>query len=227
MQGIVFDIKRGSTNDGPGLRTTVFLKGCPLRCLWCHNPEAMRRPPEVRFVDTLCRTCGACVEACPNRLHRIDAEQGHVFDRTGCAVCGRCVAACPSGALAMAGGAMSVDEVMRVVIRDAAYYRRSGGGMTLSGGEPLVQHQFARQLLAAAGDRRIHTCLDTTGHAPTEHLMGLADHVDLFLYDYKESDPQRHRRYTGVDNALILRNLAELDRRGKRHRPPLPDHPRA
>jgi pyruvate formate lyase activating enzyme len=215
MHGTVFDIKRGATNDGPGVRTTVFLKGCPLQCLWCHNPESIRREPEVRYIATLCQSCGACVDACPNACHALDEAGRHTFSRDACRQCSRCVEACPAGAMVLAGEAMSTAEVMDIVRKDVRYYEASGGGLTLSGGEPLLQPEFSRELLKAARVEGIHTCFDTTGCGKSDDLRELADHVDLFLYDIKACDAERHRKFTGVDNRLILKNLRELDRLGK------------
>jgi pyruvate formate lyase activating enzyme len=216
MQGLVFDIKRCAVSDGPGIRTTVFLKGCPLGCLWCHNPESIAHGPQFRYVAQKCAACGQCAVACPRGCHRIDDDGRHVLDRIACAQCGRCVTACTPGAMELVGRFMSVAEVMAVVLRDVRYYAASGGGLTVSGGEPLLQPAFTGELLAEAKRRGIHTCLDTTGQAPAAHLLDLLPYVDLLLYDYKESDPQRHRQYTGVDNRLIVENLRQANARGGR-----------
>ena len=213
MKGNVFAIERCSLHDGPGIRTTVFLKGCPLRCLWCHNPESMRFEPEIRFTAVKCTGCGKCAAACEAGCHRTDSGK-HRFDRADCVRCGRCTEACPSGALEFAGREMTVDEVISTVLRDRAFFENSGGGMTLSGGEPLAQPDFARALLAAARAEGLHTCLDTSGGVAYEHLAAVAELVDLFLYDIKETDPARHAEFTGRDNRLILENLRRLDAGG-------------
>jgi len=209
MKGMIFDMQRCSLDDGPGIRTTVFLKGCPLKCRWCHNPESQSHRPELLFVRDKCAGCGACVSACPHQAHLLDNSQ-HALDRSRCGACGACAAACRAGALRIAGYEQNVDAIMDEIERDRPYYENSGGGMTLSGGEPLAQPAFAEALLRECAKRRIHTCVETCGHVPPEVLRQIMDCVDLCLFDYKEADPQRHRAATGVDNLLILENLERL-----------------
>ena len=211
--GIVFNLQRFSIHDGPGIRTTVFLKGCPLRCRWCHNPESQRREPEISFDAARCVGCGRCVEVCPERCHALTAE-GHRFDRVRCRVCGRCAEACLPGALAVVGKRMGVDEVLREVLADRPFYETSGGGMTLSGGEPMAQFPFALALCRAAKQAGLHVALDTCGAAPAAEFDQIAPVVDLFLYDLKAMDPAKHRELTGADNRGILENLRRLDARG-------------
>jgi glycyl-radical enzyme activating protein len=206
MKGIVFDIQRTSLHDGPGIRTTVFLKGCPLRCLWCHNPESQSPKPELMYSADTCVACGACDKACPVGVHRFDGDT-HTIDRGRCTLCGACVEACLYGALKMAGEERDVRSVIDEVVRDKAFYEQSGGGMTLSGGEPMMQFAFSRELLRAAREQGIHTCMETCGQAPSERYAEIDPLVDLYLYDYKGADARLHKEHTGVGTDLILRNL--------------------
>ena len=215
--GIVFDLQRFALHDGPGIRTTVFLKGCPLRCLWCHNPESQAPAPQLAWDARVCAHALACVAACPHGAHREEGGR-HAWDAARCAGCFDCVAACPSGALSRIGERQTVADVMREVLRDAPFYARSGGGLTLSGGEPLAQPRFATALLRAAKASGLHTCLDTSGHAARSRLAAAAPYVDLFLYDYKSTDPAEHARLTGAPNTRILANLDYLYRLGARIR---------
>ena len=211
--GRIFDIKRFALHDGPGIRTTVFTKGCPLRCAWCHNPESISPEPALAFMPDRCIGCGACLRVCPRGAHRLDAAQ-HVLDRQACAVCGLCAAECPAGALELVGREVTVGEVMEEVLRDRPYYQTSGGGLTVSGGEPTSQVEFTESLLQAAADEGLHRCLDTCGHCSFELLQRLGALVDLWLFDYKETDPARHVEQTGVSNELILDNLRRLHATG-------------
>lgn len=213
--GLVLDIFRSSLHDGPGIRTTVFLKGCPLRCIWCHNPESQAFAPELYFLETKCTQCGACVTACPHGCHAL--RQGrHEIDRRPCTQCGACVAACPVGALEIKGRRMTVDEVLAEVEKDRPYYDSSGGGMTLSGGEPLAQFAFSLALLKGARARGIHTCVETSGYAESSRLRELAACVDLFLFDYKATGEPLHRNLTGVPGRVIRENLDLLQTLGAR-----------
>lgn len=213
MKGLVFDIQHFAIHDGPGIRTTVFLKGCPLRCLWCHNPEGQLSGPEMFFAPEKCIDCRACEAACPGGLHRFVAGE-HRYDRAQCIACGKCAAECYSGALEVCGQWMTVEQALEAVLADRDFYRGSGGGMTLSGGEPLRQYRFTRELLRAARREGLHTCVETSGCAPRAHFLALVKDVDLFLFDIKETDPARHRAYTGAGNRRILENLRLLDQAG-------------
>ena len=212
--GAIFDIKRFAIHDGPGIRTTVFLKGCPLSCPWCHNPEGISPEPQLVFTPAHCIGCRACLEACPRGVHRlVDGE--HVIDRDRCEACGACVEGCFAGALRLAGRRATVTEVIEEVSRDRPFYERSGGGMTLSGGEPLLQHDFAAALLRAAKAAGLHTALDTSAFAPWPHMERLLDSTDLVLCDLKHMDGERHRALTGVSNERILGNLRRMDAAGQ------------
>jgi pyruvate formate lyase activating enzyme len=207
--GLIFDIKRYSIHDGPGIRTTLFFKGCPLRCAWCHNPESQAAAEEMMFRSRRCQRCGACVEACPEGAIGW-SEDGPLTDWSRCVRCGACALECYAEARERIGRTLTVAEAMAEIERDVAFYDQSGGGVTFSGGEPLQQPEFLGALLRACQEREIHTAVDTSGFAPWETLEGLRADVDLFLYDLKIMDEARHRQFTGASNALILENLRRL-----------------
>lgn len=195
---MIFNIQRYCVHDGPGIRTTLFLKGCPLDCWWCHNPESKSPCSELTIRESRCIHCGLCSEACPQDL------------AGPCQHCGECAAACPAGARELVGRRISVPEALAEILKDRIFHEESGGGVTVSGGEPLMQCEFLCALLQACRDQGIHTALDTCGHAPQAHLLRAAALADLVLYDLKLIDDARHIRCTGVSNARILENLRTL-----------------
>lgn len=206
LQGTIFDIQRYSTHDGPGIRTTVFMKGCNLRCYWCHNPESLRPQPEVLFLAAKCIGCGRCAAACE---HAAMTAPGRI-ERDACAGCGACAKACPPKALVLSGRRATVEEILAEAEKDAAFYRRSGGGVTVSGGEALLQADFVAELLCALRRRGIHTAVDTAGDVPFSAFEAVLPHTDLFLFDIKAADPELHRQGCGRDNLRILANLRRL-----------------
>jgi len=210
--GVCFDIQRYSIHDGPGIRTTVFLKGCPLACPWCHNPESIAPSPELRVLAGRCVRCGACTAACPLGI----ADGPNLPDPARCLRCGSCAAACPTGARQLTGRTWTVREVLEAVLRDRPFYDQSGGGVTFSGGEPLAQWRFLLACLEAAQAQGLHTAVDTSGFASQRTVLAVAAWTDLFLYDLKVLDPKRHLRFTGVPLAPITRNLRALDATGAR-----------
>lgn len=208
--GWIFNIQRYSIHDGPGIRTTVFLKGCPLRCLWCCNPESQLLKPQILFINDRCIHCDACIKNCPedaihlyeDGIRRVRAER--------CSLCGLCIENCYAGALEQIGQEMMISDVLAEIEADRPFYDQSGGGMTLSGGEPTVQSEFSLRLLQGSKASGIHTAIETCGHVDWTVWDSLLPYLDLILYDLKETDPQRHKRWTGLSNHLVLDNLKKL-----------------
>jgi pyruvate formate lyase activating enzyme len=208
-RGLLFNIQRFAVHDGPGIRTTVFLKGCPLRCAWCHNPEGISRQREILVSSSRCLACRACREVCPEA----DSSTGLgplPIANARCICCGACVAACPTEARQLAGRELRVPDLLQQVLKDRVFYESSGGGVTFSGGEPLSQPEFLREALIACRAAGLHTAVDTCGLAPLEDLLAVAPFTNLFLYDLKSMDSAKHREHTGAPNEPILANLEAL-----------------
>ena len=194
---MIFDIQRSSFVDGPGIRTTVFFKGCNLRCAWCHNPESQRAEPQMMLYKNKCTGCGACQKKCPHKLER-------------CELCGICALYCPHDAREICGKEYTVDKVMQEILKDKVFYETSGGGVTFSGGECMLQIDFLEAILKECKKHGIHTAVDTAGHVPFDRFERILPDTDLLLYDVKCYDSEKHKAYTGVDNRLILENLGKL-----------------
>jgi pyruvate formate lyase activating enzyme len=211
--GVIFDIMRFSLHDGPGIRTTVFFKGCPLACWWCHNPESQSFQLDRMYYAERCRLCGDCIRACPE--HAIARSNGSLVTTEPCRLCGRCTEACQSDARRIVGKRISLSELIAEIEKDVIFFDESGGGVTLSGGEPLLQSRFAAELLRACRERRIHTVLETSGFAEESRFLKISLLADLVLFDLKVLDASKHEMYTGVPLAPILGNLEALAARGR------------
>jgi pyruvate formate lyase activating enzyme len=209
ITGRILNLQRLSTEDGPGIRTTVFFKGCPLHCAWCHNPESISMQLQTQWIAVRCIGCKTCVETCPNNCLTMTAD-GLVIDRERCEACGKCVDACPSGAREMLGRTVTVEEVLAELLKDRAYYEKSGGGVTLSGGEPTFQPDLAEALLRGLKENGISTALDTCGLCTSRTLDRLLPYTDLVLFDLKLLSPSAHREFTGVSNEQVLQNLNHI-----------------
>lgn len=214
MTGMVFDIQHFCVDDGPGIRTTVFFKGCPLRCLWCHNPEGLKRERQISFQEEKCALCGRCRKACARQGHVLE-ENRHTLRRENCVLCGKCAESCPVEAIRVMGREISAEEVLEDVLKDLPFYENSGGGITLSGGEPLYQSAFAMELMEKAKGAGLHVCVETSGFCSESVMRQAARWTDLFLLDVKETDEKRHLEYTGVDAEPIRRNARMLSDMGK------------
>ncbi len=211
---VVFNIQRFSLHDGPGIRTTVFLKGCSMRCFWCHNPEGQHPEPELRYFPERCISCGQCVISCPNHAHEMH-DGAHIFLRDNCALSGKCVETCYPRALQMEGRLMTVGQVMDDILPDKPFYESSGGGVTLSGGEPALSKDFAREILEHCKQHRLHTAIETCGDVPWASLEALLPFTDLIMMDIKHFDSARHQLTTGQPNDRILSNAHRLALSGK------------
>ena len=213
MKGRLLSIERMCVHDGPGIRTTIYLKGCPLRCRWCHNPESISPEPEIGFSRSKCIGCGKCAEVCPTGAH-VFADGAHLFNRELCTACGKCVEACLPGALEYYGREMSAEEAVAAALEDRTFYATSGGGCTISGGEPLVQAPFCAEVFHLLRHEDIHCALDTSGAVPWESFETVLPCTDMFLYDVKHTDDRLHREHTGSSNRELLDNLKRLSECG-------------
>lgn len=215
LQGLIFSIDRFSAEDGPGIRTTVFMKGCPLSCIWCHSPQCQgAEGPQLGFYSSRCIGCAACVEVCPHKAQMVcPTDRRVLWDK--CDNCGKCVDVCPSMALEMVGNWLTVEQLMNILKKDWVYYKNSGGGVTFSGGEPTAQAGFLAACLKRCKELEIHTAVDTCGFAEWAVFEEILPYVDLFLYDIKHMDSTKHKRFTGVGNELILKNLKKVSQHGK------------
>ncbi|HUU64256.1 MAG TPA: glycyl-radical enzyme activating protein [Dehalococcoidia bacterium] len=212
-KGLIFSVQRYSTEDGPGIRTTVFMKGCPLRCLWCHNPEGQESYPQIAFNGSRCIGCKGCVDACPQGAITFTAD-GPRTDRGRCQNCGKCAEVCPTGARELIGRYMTSEEALSEVERDILFYRSSGGGVTVGGGEPTAQPGFLVEFLMKCHEKGIHTALDTSGQVKWKTMEEVLKHVDLVLYDIKQLDPAKHADCSEVSNKLILENARRISGKG-------------
>ena len=213
MKGMISDFKRMSVHDGPGIRTTLFLKGCPLRCLWCHNPENLTIKPAVSFTQKLCMGCGMCVPVCAQGVHGVQNGERHLRYEA-CTGCGKCVEACLTGALRLYGQEMEAEEAAMRLLEDRSFYESSGGGVTFSGGEPLLQPQFLADVMRLLKEKDVHIAVDTCGEVPWANFEAVLPWTDLFLYDIKHLDSGAHRKGTGTGNERILDNLRRLIQAG-------------
>lgn len=211
--GRVFDIKRYAINDGPGIRVTIFLKGCPLTCRWCHNPESISPKVQKLYTASKCIGCGECVKVCPLQACEL-SEEGIRTNADLCDVCGKCAEVCPAKATEMSGQYESVDDLIGVIEKERPFFEQSGGGVTFSGGEPLLYPKFLTEILDACGERGVHRAVDTAGFVKKDVLLRIASRTDLFLFDLKMMDSEKHRKWTGVGNEIILENLNALAETG-------------
>ena len=210
MKGFVYDIQRFAIHDGPGIRTLVYMKGCPLRCLWCSSPQTQKTSTEILHVEIKCKKCGRCVEICPNEVITLSENDGIKINRELCDRCGQCIESCTNQALLLVGKYLTVDELFQEVAKDSPFYRRSNGGVTVGGGEPTMQYEFVTAFLKKCKEIYIHTAIETCGYAKWEHMEKLLEYVDLVYFDIKHADTFVHKELTGVSNELILENARKV-----------------
>lgn len=216
MIGNIFDVKHFAVHDGPGIRTTVFFKGCPLKCKWCHNPESISPRKQLGYIEHKCVNCGKCIAVCPTGAHAVVDDGIHCFDRNRCIQCGKCAQVCPSKALSLYGRTIEMDSLISELVQDVDFYESSNGGVTLSGGECLAQADFCAKLLIELKKKGIHTAVDTCGFVSKETIDKIIDYTDLFLYDIKSFDEDIHQECTGVSNKTIIDNLKYIDSKNKK-----------
>ncbi|MFX1574775.1 MAG: glycyl-radical enzyme activating protein [Promethearchaeota archaeon] len=209
MKGIIFDIQNYAIYDGPGIRTLIFLKGCPLRCLWCQNPESQKLNPQISYFKEKCLLCETCIKTCPNNALSLNVDE-IIRNENLCVLCGNCVEACPNQVLEIIGKEYSIEELVEIALRDKPFYDNSGGGVTISGGEPTMQFKFLIQLLKQLKNNGIHVAVETCGYFNESLIEDLTDNVDLFLFDIKHPDDEKHKNFTGVCNDIILTNFSKI-----------------
>ncbi len=212
MKGLIYDIQRFAIHDGPGIRTLVYMKGCPLKCLWCSTPQTQKSSPEILYIESNCKKCLHCVDECPKKAIKFSDKEKIKIDRKICNTCSQCVDTCPNQALKLVGDQRTVEELYQDVMKDNTFYRRSNGGVTIGGGEPTMQHEFVRALLQKCKETYMHTAMETCGYVKWESLEKILDLVDLLYFDIKHMNLNTHKKLTGVSNELILENARKASK---------------
>jgi len=212
MKGLICDIQRFAIHDGPGIRTLIYMKGCPLKCLWCTSPHTQKSSPEILYIESNCKKCLSCVEVCPEEAIEFSDKEKISIDRNLCNACGQCIEACPNDALRLAGDQISVENLFQDVMKDSPFYRRSKGGVTIGGGEPTMQHEFVTDFLKKCKETYIHAAMETCGYVKWENLEKILSYIDLLYFDVKHMDSRRHKEITGVSNDIILENARKASK---------------